>query len=238
MAALPAQVAHAQRARAGRSRRLAESHRAAVDIRAALARLPVMRKHDCRAPAGRAGADAFGGFSAIGWGAATRRSARRACSSRPARSTSPRARGPTTGGWARAVRRRLSRRRPGAQLLQLPLHAGRRDDGERRPAIGCTVFPAGIGQTEQQIQAIAELQPDAYVGTPSFLQHPREGRRDRRRAAVAEEGARSAARRSRRRCATGSRRAASAHTRATAPPTSASSPTRPRRAKAWCSTKT
>ena len=36
-------------------------------------------------------------------------------------------------------------------------------------AIGCTVFPAGVGQTELQVQAIARLRPNAYVGTPSFL---------------------------------------------------------------------
>ena len=36
-------------------------------------------------------------------------------------------------------------------------------------AVGCTVFPAGIGQTELQVQAIARLRPNAYVGTPSFL---------------------------------------------------------------------
>ena len=36
-------------------------------------------------------------------------------------------------------------------------------------AIGCTVFPAGTGQTELQLQAMADLRPDAYVGTPSFL---------------------------------------------------------------------
>ena len=36
-------------------------------------------------------------------------------------------------------------------------------------AVGCTVFPAGVGQTEQQLQAIAELRPAAYLGTPSFL---------------------------------------------------------------------
>jgi phenylacetate-CoA ligase len=35
--------------------------------------------------------------------------------------------------------------------------------------IGCPVIPAGIGQTEMQVQAIAELKPDAYIGTPSFL---------------------------------------------------------------------
>jgi phenylacetate-CoA ligase len=36
-------------------------------------------------------------------------------------------------------------------------------------AVGCTVFPAGVGHTEQQLQAIAELRPAAYLGTPSFL---------------------------------------------------------------------
>ena len=36
-------------------------------------------------------------------------------------------------------------------------------------AIGCTVFPAGVGQTELQVQVIARLRPNAYVGTPSFL---------------------------------------------------------------------
>jgi phenylacetate-CoA ligase len=36
-------------------------------------------------------------------------------------------------------------------------------------ALGCTVFPGGTGQTEQQVQAISDLKPDGYVGTPSFL---------------------------------------------------------------------
>jgi phenylacetate-CoA ligase len=36
-------------------------------------------------------------------------------------------------------------------------------------AIGCTVFPGGTGQTEQQVQAMAELKPAGYIGTPSFL---------------------------------------------------------------------
>lgn len=35
--------------------------------------------------------------------------------------------------------------------------------------LGCVVIPAGIGQTEMQVQAMAELKPAAYVGTPSFL---------------------------------------------------------------------
>lgn len=35
--------------------------------------------------------------------------------------------------------------------------------------IGCTVIPAGIGQTEMQVQAMVDLKPDTYIGTPSFL---------------------------------------------------------------------
>jgi phenylacetate-coenzyme A ligase PaaK-like adenylate-forming protein len=31
------------------------------------------------------------------------------------------------------------------------------------------VFPAGVGQTEMQVQAIADLKPTGYIGTPSFL---------------------------------------------------------------------
>src|SRR3546814_3001039 len=36
-------------------------------------------------------------------------------------------------------------------------------------AVGCTVFPGGVGQTEQQVHAIADLAPSGYTGTPSFL---------------------------------------------------------------------
>lgn len=36
-------------------------------------------------------------------------------------------------------------------------------------AIGCTVVPAGTGQTDQQIQAITHIRPSAFTGTPSFL---------------------------------------------------------------------
>src|SRR5262249_61209261 len=41
------------------------------------------------------------------------------------------------------------------------------DSGAR--ALGCAVFPAGVGQTELQVAAIAHLRPQGYVGTPSFL---------------------------------------------------------------------
>jgi phenylacetate-CoA ligase len=35
--------------------------------------------------------------------------------------------------------------------------------------IGCPLIPAGSGQTEMQVEAIASLRPSAYIGTPSFL---------------------------------------------------------------------
>jgi phenylacetate-CoA ligase len=47
---------------------------------------------------------------------------------------------------------------PGAWILEGGLHE-----------IGCTVFPGGVGQTEQQVQAMLHLRPNGYVGTPSFL---------------------------------------------------------------------
>ncbi len=44
------------------------------------------------------------------------------------------------------------------------------DDGNRRPCPGLhACSPAAPGQTEQQVQAMAELQPAGYIGTPSFL---------------------------------------------------------------------
>ncbi|MBI1776542.1 MAG: AMP-binding protein [Proteobacteria bacterium] len=36
-------------------------------------------------------------------------------------------------------------------------------------ALGCPVFPGGVGNTELQVKAIADLRPAVYAGTPSFL---------------------------------------------------------------------
>ena len=36
-------------------------------------------------------------------------------------------------------------------------------------ALGCVVVPAGTGNTEQQVEAIAHLKPSGYAGTPDFL---------------------------------------------------------------------
>ena len=41
------------------------------------------------------------------------------------------------------------------------------DTGAR--ALGCTVFPAGAGNTDMQVEAAAALRPDVYAGTPDFL---------------------------------------------------------------------
>lgn len=41
------------------------------------------------------------------------------------------------------------------------------DDGLLR--IGCTVIPAGVGNTEMQVQVMRDLAVTGYVGTPSFL---------------------------------------------------------------------
>ena len=71
MAALPQQIAHAQKTAPAWADILAGVDAAAVTTRQALSRLPVTRKHALheRQQAERAG-NAFGGFSAIGFGAA------------------------------------------------------------------------------------------------------------------------------------------------------------------------
>ncbi len=42
------------------------------------------------------------------------------------------------------------------------------DEGAR--ALGCVVYPAGVGNTEQQIDAINHLQSTVFIGTPDYLQ--------------------------------------------------------------------
>jgi phenylacetate-CoA ligase len=47
---------------------------------------------------------------------------------------------------------------PGAYVLESGLEA-----------VGCAVIPGGVGNTEQQVEAIAHVRPQAYAGTPDFL---------------------------------------------------------------------
>jgi phenylacetate-CoA ligase len=42
------------------------------------------------------------------------------------------------------------------------------DEGAR--SLGCIVFPAGVGNTEVQVEALLQLQATAYIGTPDYLQ--------------------------------------------------------------------
>ena len=168
MAALPRQIAHAQACSTAMGEILTGVDAVGVTSRAALARLPVTRKSEllARQQAGRAaGGDAFGGFAAVGWGAAMRR-----VYASPGPIYEPE--GAASDYWrtARALYAAGFRAgdlahnafsyhmTPGAFIIE----AG-------ALAIGCTVFPAGTGQTEQQLQAIGELRPNAYIGTPSFL---------------------------------------------------------------------
>src|SRR3546814_3498614 len=36
-------------------------------------------------------------------------------------------------------------------------------------SLGCAVIPGGVGNAEQQAQAIAHFRPSGYTGTPDFL---------------------------------------------------------------------
>lgn len=168
MAALPGQIAHAQTHSAAMAAILAGVDAAAVTSRAALAHLPVTRKSELLAlqqAARAAGGDAFGGFAALRYGA---RMPRAFASPGPiyepeggARDYWRTARALHAAGFRTGdlVHNAFSyHMTPGAFIIE----AG-------ALALGCTVFPAGTGQTEQQLQAIADLKPQGYVGTPSFL---------------------------------------------------------------------
>jgi phenylacetate-CoA ligase len=171
-AALATQIAHAQANAPAFAERLRGVESARVDSRTALAALPVLRKHELldQQVAARAG-DAFGGFATIGWGRerdATRRAARVFVSPGPIHEPD---------------RARLDYWRMGRALFAAGFRGGdlvhnafsyhftpagaMMESGAQ--AIGCTVFPAGTGQTDLQVQTIAALRPDAYVGTPSFF---------------------------------------------------------------------
>jgi phenylacetate-CoA ligase len=170
LAALPAQIRAAQ-ATAAFGAILDGIDAAAVNSRAALAQLPVTRKHELleRQIAGRA-ADPFGGFSAIGWRAlGTVRAARRVFQS-PGPIYEPE--GPAADYW-RFGRALLAAGFRAGDLVHNSFSYHLTPAGSMMEtgalAIGCTVFPGGVGNTELQLQALSELRASAYVGTPSFL---------------------------------------------------------------------
>lgn len=163
MERLPAQIAHARAAAPAFGRLLADVDPDSVTSRTALATLPVTRKSELLEM--QKAARPFGGFAAVGWGSACRR-----VFASPGPLYEPEGARPDYYRLARAlfaagfragdlVHNTFSYHfTPAGSMMETAAHA-----------LGCTVFPAGVGQTEQQVAAIADLQPNAYVGTPSFL---------------------------------------------------------------------
>jgi len=166
LAALPKQVAHAKANARAFTKSLQSVDAASVNSRAALAKLPVIRKHELleQQKAERAN-DIFGGFSAIAYGKAMPR-----IFASPGTIYEPEGARGDYWRMARAMFAAGFRENelihncfsyhftPAGSMMETGAHA-----------LGCTVFAGGIGQTEQQVQAMAELKPAGYIGTPSFL---------------------------------------------------------------------
>ncbi len=239
MAALPDVVAQARRHAPAYAALLADVVPTDIDSRAALAHLPVIRKSELleRQQALRT-QEPFGGFSAIGWrGLSAARGARRVFQS-PGPIYEPE--GHATDYWRMARALWAAGFRSGDLAhCSFSYHltpAGSMMEGGAH-AIGCTTFPGGVGNTELQLQAVAELQPHAYIGTPSFLKILVEKAAETGVSVASITKALVSARRFRRRCAIGWPSAVSRATSATPPPIWASSPMKPPPAKGWCWTK-
>jgi phenylacetate-CoA ligase len=171
LAALSRQIAHAQAHAPAFAQILEGVEAPRITSREALARLPVTRKHELleRQKAQRA-QDVFGGFAAIGWaGMAGGGGARRVFQS-PGPIYEPEGQAADYWRMGRALFAAGFRRgdlahcsfsyhlTPAGSMMESGAHA-----------VGCTVFPGGVGHTELQLQAMAELRPQGYIGTPSFL---------------------------------------------------------------------
>ena len=160
MAALPGQLAHAKENAPGWARILAGVEPQAVTTRAALARLPVTRKSELAAL--QKSAPPLGGLAAVA------RPAKLFVS--PGAIHDPEGSGPDWWRTARALY--AAGLRAGDVAVNAFAHhftpAGSMMESGAL-ALGCTVVPTGVGQTEMQVAAIAGLRANAYVGTPSFL---------------------------------------------------------------------
>jgi phenylacetate-CoA ligase len=161
MAQLPKLVAHAQTA-PGWARILSGTNAADVTSRAALAQLPITRKSGLMDL--QKNDFPFGGLTTT----PTRNLGRLFMSPGPI--FDPEGRGPDWWRYARPFHALGLR---GGHIIQncFSYHftpaAFMVEGGASK--IGCAVIPAGSGQTEMQVQAMAALKPDAYAGTPSFL---------------------------------------------------------------------
>ena len=163
---LPAQIAYAKRHTAAYARLLQDVDPATISSRAALAALPVTRKHELlELQKKHRDSDVFGGFAAIKFGSDMPR-----VFASPGTLYEPDGRGVDHWRLARSIY--AAGFRPGELIHNcfsyhfVPAGAMMESGAH---ALGCTVFPGGTGQTEQQVQAMAELRPAGYIGTPSFL---------------------------------------------------------------------
>jgi len=160
--ALPRQVAHAKDNAPAFADLYAGIDPAEVNSRAALAKLPVIRKHELIER--QKALPPFGGLTATPLAKLGR------VFSSPGPIYDPEGTGEDWWRFARSLH--AAGFRTGDLVHNtFSYHftpAGFMTDGAARK-IGCAVFPAGVGQTEMQVQAIAELKPAGYIGTPSFL---------------------------------------------------------------------
>jgi phenylacetate-CoA ligase len=171
MAALPGQVAHAQRASRAMAERLAGVDAASIDTRVSLARLPVLRKHELlEQQKARRAQDPFGGYSAIGWRGLQRPQGARRVFQSPGPIYEPEG---TAGDYWRMARAIYSAGFRAGDLAHCSFSYHLTPAGSMMEsgahAVGCTTFAGGIGNTELQLQAVADLRPQGYIGTPSFL---------------------------------------------------------------------
>jgi phenylacetate-coenzyme A ligase PaaK-like adenylate-forming protein len=162
LAALPARIALAKSRTTAYARILAAFEPAAITTRTALAQLPVTRKSELLEL--QRAQPPFGGFATARWG-----DARRVFAS-PGPLYEPE--GHEADYWRLARALFAAGFRAGDLVHNcFSYHltpAGAMLEGGAH-ALGCTVFAGGVGQTEQQAQAMADLKPDGYVGAPSFL---------------------------------------------------------------------
>jgi phenylacetate-CoA ligase len=159
---LPDLIAHAQAHAPGWAKQLQGVNAKAVTSRAVLQSLPVLRKGQLKDL--QTAAPPFGGLATRPVGQAPRLF----MSPGPIFEPQPGKDDP----WRVARALFAAGMRPGHVLqncfgYHLTPGAWMVDEGARK--LGCAVIPAGIGQTEQQLDVIRALKPDAYVGTPSFL---------------------------------------------------------------------
>ena len=162
MRALPQQIANAKTNTPGFATILAAVDAATVTTRAALAALPVTRKSDLK-ELQRASLP-FGGLVAVKPGRA------RKIFMSPGPIYEPE--GQRDDYWRSARALFAAGFREGDILFNtfsyhLTPAGSMIESGAMK--LGCAVIPAGVGNTEQQIEAIVDLQPTAYVGTASFL---------------------------------------------------------------------